>query len=754
MTEYKYIGKNIPREDALSRVTGEAKFVTDIKRHNMLYGKLVLSEHPHALVSFETTDALAVDGVFAVLTHEDFPKVGYNSMEWFSGVKGTKDEFVLSDRARFVGDRIALVLGESKLAVEKGIKKLKISYEDLPSFTGVEEAKKDEIILHGKTNHTFHKEISCGDYEQAKEKADLIVRDVGHTPRTHHVAIETHSAMAEMDDFGNLVVSSANQVVFAIQMQLSRILDIPYSKIRVVKTNMGGSFGGKQQPLLELVAGCAAWKYRRPVQIYMDRKQSMIGTFVRNTMDISVETAVSSEGKILGRFVRTEVDGGAYDTNNVSIVNAFAKKLFRLYKIENQSFVGDAYYSNAVPGGACRAYGGPQAHAVAEVNMTNTAYALGMDPCEFRLKNLIDPYDEDGVGGPNLGKAYIKQCLQEGMEAFRWKEKFAHIKEKDTQRYAYGVGVACASHGNGYLGAFPDFTNVELVLTPDGSALAKIAIHEQGCGTIASLKQILAEAICLDPKRITLTEADTFITPYDAAGTQASRVSFVCGGALKEAGEALLEKLADTLVQVEGLSREDLHFEDGIVSVKKDERQYTYGEISVMREKSLHDPTSVYVHHIPKGNPAALVACFAQVKVDKHTGFVEVEELLSCHDIGKAIHPQMVEGQVHGGCNFILGMALSEEIEIDAKGYVKNPSLSKYHVINVQDMPNVEVKLIESEDESAPYGLKSIGEVSAVAPAPAVLNAINHALHTNITRYPATPEAIVKAIQQQKEVQK
>lgn len=746
MTDYKYIGKNIPREDALSRVTGQAKFVTDMVRHNMLYGKLVLSEHPHAEVSFDMKETLEVPGVFAVLTHEDFPKVGYNSMEWFTGVNGNKDEYALNDRARFVGDRIALVLGESKLAVEKGIKKLKVYYDDLPSFTGVEEAKRDEIIIRGESNHAFHKEISCGDYQRAKEKATYVVRDTGHTPRTHHVAIETHSALAEIDDFGNLVVSSANQVVFAIQMHLSRILNLPYAKIRVIKANMGGSFGGKQQPLLEIIAACAAWKYKRPILLYMDRKQSMIGTFVRNTMDISVETAVSSDGKILGRSVQTEVDGGGYDTNNVSIVNAFAKKLFRLYKIDNQSFVGDAYYSNAVPGGACRAYGGPQAHAVAEINMTNTAYALGMDPCEFRMKNLIDPYDDDKVGGPNLGKAYIKQCLSEGMKEFHWKEKFQHIKERDTHRYAYGVGVACASHGNGYLGAFSDFTNVELILTADGSVLAKIAVHEQGCGTIASLKQILAEAICLDPEHITLTEADTFITPYDAAGTQASRVSFVCGGALKEAGEALMEKLKDTLEKVEGVHRKDLIFDKGKVTVKGRGTSYSYGEIATMREKSLHDPATVYIHHTPKGNPAALAACFAQVKVDKLTGFVEVEEFLSCHDIGKAIHPQMVEGQVHGGCNFVLGMALSEEIEIDGKGYVKNPTLSKYHVINVQDMPNVKVKLIESEDESAPYGLKSIGEVSAVAPAPAVLNAINHALGTNITDYPATPEKIIKHI--------
>lgn len=751
MSNYKYIGKSIEREDSLSRVTGESKFIADIKRHNMLYGKLVLSEKPHANISFDMKQALEVEGVHCILTHKDFPDTKYNSMEWFTGISGHKDENIINDKARFVGDRIALVLGETKSAVEKAIAKLKVFYEELPAVVGLDEAKKDETIIKRESNLAYERHIFCGDYEKVSKDADFIVKDTGSTPRTHHLAIETNVALAEIDEFGTLVVSSPNQIVFAVQMHLANVLNLPYSKIRVRKSIMGGSFGGKQQPLLEMVAGAAAWKLKRPILMYMDREQSIIGTFTRNPMRINIETAVKKDGTILGRKISTEVDGGAYDTNNISITNAFAKKLFRLYKIKNQDFQGKAYYTNAIPGGACRAYGGPQAHAVSEINMTNTALKLGMDPCELRLKNLIDPYDDDPVGGPNLGKAFIKQCVIEGMKEFNWSEKFANIRKQNTQRYAYGVGMACASHGNGYLGAFPDFSNIEMILTPDGNVLIKISVHEQGCGTIASLTQIAAEVLDINPSRITMPEADTFISPYDAAGTQASRVSFVCGGAIIEAGEKLKEKLFDTLVRVEKLNIDELYTNDGYVYVKNSDKKYSYGEIATLREKHIFDPTSVYVHHVPKGNPAALAACFAQVKIDKKTGFVEIQKLLAVHDIGKTINPVLVEGQIQGGCQFILGMALCEEIVIDKNGKVKNPSLSKYHVLNAQDMPYVDIKLIESEDETAPYGLKSVGELAAVAPAPAVLNAINHALGTNITDYPANPEKIIKSIQKLRE---
>lgn len=746
MKQFKYVGKRYLREDSLDRALGKTKFLADCKRLNMLYGKLILSEHAHADFQIDTTEAMKVPGVYRILTYKDIPHYAYNSMEWFTGIQAQRDEYILNERARFVGDRIGLILADSKEACEDAWCKIKIEYQDLPVIASISTAQKEENFIHGQTNLAYERNISYGDFDKNVEEADFVVEDRGSTPRTHHLAIEPHMAMAEVDDFGNLIVYSPGQVVFATQMQLARILQLPYAKIRVLKCNLGGSFGGKQQPLLELTAGVAAWITKRPVQIYMNRKESMIGTFTRNGTEAVVTTAVRKDGKILARKVDTCFDGGGYDTNNTSIVNAYAKKLFRLYRIPAQKFHGRAYYTNKTPGGACRAYGGPQNHAITEVNIDHVARVLGMDPCELRLKNLVEPYDADPVGGPNLGKAAVKECLQKGMEAFHWKERYAHIREQNTDRYAYGVGVACADHGNGYFGAFPEFTNVEMILNPDGTALVKIAVHEQGCGTLDSLRLAAAEALDLEPHKIAITEADTLLTPYDSAGTQASRVTFVSSGAILKAGTQLREKIFQTLHEVEKIEPALLYTDNGTVHVKGSDRVYTYGEIATMREKKLFDPLSVYVHYEPHSNPAAYAVSFAQVKVDKKTGLVEVQKLLCAHDIGQAMNPMLVEGQIQGGAQFILGMALSEELVYDSRGNVKNSSLSKYHTINVQDMPPVDILLVESHDESSPFGLKSVGEMSAVAPGPAVVNAINYALGTELTDYPLTPERIIEAL--------
>lgn len=752
MKEFKYIGKRRIREDSLARVTGETKYITDIKKHGMLYGKLVLSEKPHARIDFDFEEALKVEGIYKILTYKDIPKVKYNCMEWFTGINAIKDENVLNEIALFEGDRLALVLGYSKIAVEDAIKKIKINYEELPVITTIEESKKDEVILKGTTNLGYEKEIECGDVTTVFEKADYVFEDRGSTPRTHHAAIENHACMAEIDEFGNLVVSSPGQVSFGVQMHLSNILGIPYSNIRVRKTNIGGSFGGKQQPLLEIISGVASWIEKKTILVYMDRKQSIMGTFTRNPTETKIRTAVTKDGSILGRIIETNFNGGAYDTNASSITNAYAKKLFRLYKIKNQKFIGKAYFTNCIPGGACRAYGGPQAHAVSEINIENIAKKLGIDPCDFRLKNLVDPWDEDPVGGPNLGKAGIKECVIRGAEKFNWKEKFSNIKQMNNDRFSYGVGMACASHGSGYFGAFPDFINADFIMNSDGTLYIKIAVHEQGCGTLDALKIVAGEVMDMDPSLVKVSEADTFMTPYDSAGTQASRVNFISSGAIIKGGEKLKEKLFETLIEIENLKEDDLFIENAKVKVKGTDKFYTYSEIVKMREKVLHDTLNVSIHHEATSNPATFAACFVEVKVDKKTGLVEIIDFVTAHDLGKSVNPLLSEGQIEGGFQFIAGMALSEEVKIDNKGYVKNATFSKYHILNVMDIPKIKSILVETDDETAPFGMKSLGEVTAVAPAPAIINAINHALDVNITDYPATPEKIIEAICNKKHI--
>lgn len=746
MRNLNYVGKSIIREDSFDKATGKTLYVGDMKRPNMLYAKLVLSKKAHAEIEIDKSEAMTVEGIEAIFTHEDVPNVQYNPFEWHSSISAPKDEYLLNNKARYVGDRIALVVGNSRHSVEKAISKLSVAYKELEPIIGLDNAKKDEIHVTGDTNLAFEKGISAGNYEEAFVKADLIIKDTGTTQKIHHAAIEPHVCLSEFDMNGDLVIYSPCQVTSQIQMHVANILNIPLNRVRVVKAIMGGSFGGKSIPILEPICAFATTKLNRPIMLYMNRTDAILGTVTRNATEITVETAVNKEGKILGRRIEAHVDGGAYNTNAAAVTMALGKKLFRLYDIKDQYYLGKAYYTNTIPGGACRGYGSPQAHAITEINIDNVAKALNMDPCEFRLINLVEEGAKDPSGATDLGNAKVKECVRLGMEAFNWKERRANVKLKNTSRYSYGVGMACGTHGNGYTGAFADYTSVDMTLFADGSAYVKISLHDLGCGTVTIMQQIAAEALDVEIEKVKVTEADTLSTPEDSAGTQASRVTFVCGMAVKEAGEKLKNKLIDAFCQLKNVKIEDVETSFGHIYVKGSNDKYKYSEIIKEYEKNFCEGMSVFVKYKSPVNPASFAVFFAEVEVDKYTGLVNIVDSLAVHDIGKSINPMLVEGQIQGGAQFSLGMALMEDIEIDKLGNVKSTNFSKYHMINSTSMPYVKTLTVEDNEPHGPYGAKSVGEMATVAPAPAVINAINFALDLNITKYPASPELIISEL--------
>ncbi len=745
--EYNYVGKSIQREDVLERAEGKTKYICDMKRQDMLYAKLFLSKKAHADFKIDISKAIKIKGIVAIYTYEDVPKVKYNSHKWFAGMDIFEDELLLSDKARFVGDRLALIVGESINVIKEAIDNIKVTYYEIPSVLTIDEAKEDKIIVQDglKTNLAFENEMKCGDVEEAFKNSPFIVEDSGATQKIHHGAIEPHICLSEIDYGGSLIIWTPCQVAFQIQTLVAQILNLPYSKIRVIKANMGGSFGGKGQAILEPVCAFAAYKLKRPVKLIMDRKDTILATRTRNATKFNIKTSLNEEGYITGRDITVEVDAGAYYTNASAVIMSMHKKAFRLYDIKNQRIHGKSYLTNTLIGGACRGYGSPQIHAITEINIDQCAKTLDMDPCELRLKNLVVEGMKDPANGPDIGNAKAKACVLKGMEVFNWKERRVNIKNKDNDRYAYGIGMAAGVHGNGYKGAYPDFTDVNITIYPDGNALVKVAVHEQGCGTILTLKQIAAEGLNLQIENITLTEADTFITPYDSAGTQASRVTFVSGGAVKKASEDMCSKIINSVAKINGVDANNITLKNGKVFIKNEE-VYTYGEVATIIEKQLKESLTITTHYESEANPGTYATCFVEVKVDKYTGHVDVLDCLAVHDIGKAINPVLAEGQVQGGAHFSLGMALREQISIDKDGSVKSQNFSKYHLLNALEMPEVKVIFIEENEPYGPYGAKSVGEMAAVCPAPAVVNAINHALGTRITHYPVTPEVVISNI--------
>lgn len=749
---FKYIGKSIVKHDVKEKATGKIKYTGDMRLHGMLYAKMLLSDVAHAnIINIDTSKAEALPGVVRVFTNKDVPRNYYNSHKWYKGIDFPRDELILSEKARYVGDRIAAVVAKDMETVERALSLIDIEYEELPVIASIDDAmKEDAVLIHENGNKAFEKTLQCGDSEEAFKEADRIFEDVVTTPKQHHAAMETHVCVADQDHFGNLTIWSPCQVVFQVQLITAEALGIPLDNIRVIKSIMGGSFGGKGQPILEPICAFLARETGAPVKLATDRTQSIIGMRSRNASKIRVRTAVDSEGKILARDIDTLVDIGAYYTNGSAVPMAMAKKSFRMYKIEDQTFKGTSYFTNTVVGGACRGYGSPQIHAATEINIDNVARGLNMDPARLRLKNFVDPYDKDPIGGPDLGNARVIDCVRRGMEVFEWDKK--RNRDKDRGRFVRGVGMACATHGNGYHGAFPDFITMSLRVTSDDRVILKSGIHDQGCGTVTTMQQIVGEILDIHPEKVMVPQADTALSPYDSAGTQASRVTFVCGGCAKKTAELVREKLLSRGAVIFSCSEEKVVIEDGYIwNMDDEDSKLSLGEMVVKIQNLLEDDIEVTHTYKSPANPGVYAANFAEVEVDRFTGLVKVLDVLAVHDIGQAINRGFVEGQIQGGAHMSIGLALSEEIKIDSNGKVGTLNFSKYHVINAPDMPDVRVELIEDGEDHGPFGAKSVGEVCAAATAPAIINAINNALDINITDLPATPERVLNALKEKEE---
>jgi xanthine dehydrogenase molybdenum-binding subunit len=747
--ELTVVGKSISIHDVREKATGELRYVNDLKIHGLLHAKLVLSAIAHGRVkSLDLTRAEQVPGVVAIFTPWNAPRQPYNSHKWIEGMEVIKDELLFNDHVRFFGDRIAAVVAETREIAEAAARLIQVEYEELPAVLRPEEALRPASApIHEGPNHIYHKAMACGDPEAKFRSAFRVVEDQVETPRIHHAAMETHCCVAETDAFGHITVHTPCQVIFQVQLIVAEALGIPRNKVRVIKATTGGSFGGKGQPVLEPVTAFLSLALNRPVKLMLDRSETILATRTRHATVSRIRTAVAADGTILARDMRLLVDTGAYCSNGEAVATAMGKKTFKLYRIQDQSYQADVVYTNGPVGGACRGYGSPQICAATEINLDLAAQAIGMDPLAFRLKNLVHPFDRDPLGGTSLGNARIIDCVTQGSELFSWDEKYR--RPKATGRFAKGVGIACAAHGNGYQGAYPDFITVDARLDPDGTVTLKGAFHDLGCGTITTMQQIAAEVLDLEVGNICVPAADTLVSPFDSAGTQASRVTFVCGGAVQLACSQLRNQMLDCASTMLECPLEELRTQGGhVFNQSRPERQLSYGDLVVYAQKTLHKGLQVNLTYQSPGNPTSYGAHFAEVEVDRVTGRVRVLDYVAVHDVGQAINHGFVQGQIQGSVQMGLGMALCEEIVLDGKGRVTTGRFSRYTVPNAPEMPPVRIALIEDGEELGPFGAKSIGEIATVPVAPAIINAINHALGTHITRLPALPERIVAALRE------
>lgn len=751
----KHISKPHPILDGFEKVTGTQDYLGDIKIDGMLHTQLVFSTVAHGrILHIDTEAARQVGGVVEIFDHSNTPANTYNSTIWFEDQQEPEDERMFPRIVRHIGDRVAAVVAETAQAARAAADLITVTYEERPAFITAQAALADDDRpkRQGGAHLAEVMRFDYGDTDGAFAAADVVTSSRVTTPRTHHCAIENHICSALPEPDGRILILTPCQSVFSVQMVTARGLGVSASKIRVIKSAIGGSFGGKAEPVLDPLCAYFAMVLQRPVGITFDRKETFTATRTRSGAIGNIRTAVSRDGRILARDTDVQIDIGAYQTGGGFLPGSMSQRLCRMYDLQNQRYRGRAVLTNTVPSGAFRGYGSPQIHLISEINIDHTAQAIDMDPVAFRLKNLIDPGACDPVTKIDVGNAQIRACVEQGAAQFGWQAKRAATGR--SSRFRRGVGMACATHINGCFPGYHEATTASLGLRGDGKFDLTCALHDLGCGSNTVLAQIIAEVLDAAPTDVVFCEVDSDVCAYDL-GTRASRMTYIAGEAVRRSAEALKAHLLGIAALVLNQSADRLVLQTGGIHTKDDpDLGLSLTELAHWAE-TRGTTLEVTETYRATANPGSYAAHFAEVEVDVLTGRVKVLSYLAAHDLGRALNPQLVQGQIQGGVQMGLGYALMEDISPDPHtGALRGDSLSRYHVINAPEMPKVEVLLVEKGEPTGPYGAKAVGEIATIPAAPAIVNAVSHALGRNLTMLPLTQDRIIAALSSMDERQK
>jgi len=756
MGGYKYIGKRIARIDARPKVDGSLKYPSDLYEKGMIWGRVLRSKYPHALIrSIDTSGAERLPGVVAMLTHKDIK--GSNRF----GIERQDQPVLCEDRVRYVGDAVALVGAETKEIAEKALDLIRVDYEPLPLIDDPQKAlEKDAVKLHEKGNIVHELHFTRGDIAQGFSRADVIVENTYKTQMMDHAFLETEAGLAYIDKDGLLTIQCCGQYAFRDVTQVARALNYPPEKIRMIEPYTGGAFGGKDEVTVQILLALLALKTGRPSKIWFSREEHFISCTHRHPIEIRMKTGVTRGGKLIAHEVWALQDGGAYASLSGPVLCLVIEHSCGPYLIPNLKVDGWAVYTNNGMSGAFRGFGATQAQLAMESQMSILAEKLGMDPLSLRAKNVIRRGDLFGIGQDMLmafgvdkslekamqhplwtGRARIKREINDGSVEHRWKKR--------------GVGVACCFQGSGLGKGLPDYAATTLELNKDGSVTLFQGTIEIGQGSYTGIAQVAAEILDLPMERIHFIGGDTKKT-LDSGTTTASRVMYAAGKATLLAANSMAQRLKEEAAKKLSVSPDMLVVENGATRVKGGRRSLTYREIAGALKEPL---TAEGVFNIPLadkefsiGLPHLMFCSNTQIvllDVDTLTGEVEVKKVVAIPDCGTVINPLNVEGQSEGGIVMGMGYALYEENVIE-KGCFKNTSLSTYVLPSSWEAPEVETCPVEVPEESGPFGARSIAEVVTTPTAPAILNALYDAIGVRFTELPVTPEKIIAALSEKK----
>lgn len=738
----RYVGQSLPRVDARAKVTGEARYPGDFSMPGMLHAKILFAGRPHArILRIETTEAEKVPGVVAIFTAKDVPVNEYGLQ--------TPDQPVLcgpgaakpgADVVRWVGDQVALVVAETEEAAARARDLIRVEYQDLPVITDPLEAMKPDAYplhpprapnpihpeLRTEGNWISHHQIRKGDVEAAWARCDVIVEAEYRLPSQEHAYLQPEAGLAYIDEEGRVTVVVAGQWTWEDQQQIAHALDITPEQVRVVYPAIGGAFGGREDMSVQIVLALAAWKLRRPVRMVWTREESIIGHGKRHPVWARCKWGAQRDGKLVAAEVRIVADGGAYCYTTNKVLGNMTVTCTGPYEIPNVKVDVEGYYTNNPPSAAFRGFGAPQGIFLAEMQINKLAEALGMDPVELRVRNLLREGSLTAMGTPLPGGVNLVEVVERCAAAAGWTKTEAGWRKPQFPQPSgpvrRGIGFAAGFKNVGFSFGYQEncWAKVELRGRAEiEEAVVYIGSAEVGQGAHTVIVQMAAEALGIPVERVRLVPSDTATSPGSAGSASASRTTFMAGNAVRGAAAAALEKW------------------------RAEERpavaEYTY----LAPKTTPFDPETGY------GTPNfayGYVAEAVEVEVDTETGQIRIPRVVCADDVGTAVNPQQVEGQIEGGVVMGLGWATVENF-IVREGRVLTDRLSTYLIPTVLDVPErVEPVIVERPDPRGPWGARGMGEMPVLPAAPALIAAVRDATGIWFHEFPLTPERVWKGL--------
>jgi len=794
MANLLHVGKGIPRTIEVDKVTGRARYINDLKLPGMLYGKILYSPYAHARITrIDTSQAERVAGVRAVLTGRNIPDVRVGFL---------RDQRVLKgDVVRQFRDEVAVVAAISPEIAEEALGLIEVEYEELPAvFDPIDAMKEGAPLIHeldamGKPIRTnilpLPWKFSAGDIEQGQRDSAHMVKDSLSTTWVNQCCMGTSGCVAEFDMNNNLTFHSQTNVPFLGKQRIIEYLSsigVKGKNVRVVNPVVGGSFGTKlDTDIYEFISILLALRTRKPVKILFSREEEFRALPPRQPAVFTIEQGCDKEGRLTFRKAEAILDNGAYTSWGATTPSVMVMPMSSLYRVPNVSFEAACVYTNNIYCQAMRGYGNPQATFAVETSMDSLAEEAGIDPAEFRLINANQPGDVTPMR-LKITSCGMEECINSVKQKLNWTEK----RGKRTGR---GVGMGSLIHVAGGARVYKsDGHGIMVKVDQNGHVDVLDGGTDQGQGSPTIISQIVAEALGFRPEDISLTLGDTGLCLWDA-GTHASRHTFMAGNAAMRACETVKQQILELAVEnipkivASGFKRkkrknpdfvepeldysmisrpEDLDIKDRMIFPKNDPEHPYFrieasqilrdglhvgtGESKVVVAEAFYDPPTEMLDREMKGNLSCTYAfgtTGVEVEVDKETGEVRILQLFAAHDVGKAINPILVKGQIYGAAYIGVGYGLTEEMKLE-QGRVMNPNFLDYKMLTAMDVVPVEPIIIEPGDEDGPYGAKGIGEPGLVPTAPAIANAIYDAIGVRITSLPITPEKVLAALKEKK----